>query len=471
MNKIRRHVAGVLAALVLVTSSMWPAREAKAVLPIALVPGVALVFESGTMAASYAASLALIGSVLAYVKFSGDSNNPNAQLRIKISPSAQSYTPAGWTAATTVGGDPHPPQQDSNAPVLKLWLQEVRDFSTGGTSGGITPGQTKQEFETNEKNMAGVANSQYPKDLYYFTYQTPAIDPNGGTAQSAWVFMRHPGIDRPIDGIPYNDVAKAWRYVDYLYDCKKGYWSDEGGPCQLDVEAQVDYPEDGVCEVRKMNGVYQSNRYDPDCNSNKMTNVSGFGTSEIDVTATDRQTKVMGGTDGASIVQWSPGTSGTRYESYGIDMADKLATLKTQDGVPFGQFPTGSGGTGQNGSGWPDDYARAGEAAAAAGQINSHIDALKGSVDGIKDKLTDSQSLNDPTLPAWSDPWGNAFDSLKGWQLPGHTASCPAPSFDWNGHSYAISTHCQLWSDHADTLAGAMVVVWLVAALFLILRA
>lgn len=111
---------------------------------------------------------------------------------------------------------------------------------------------------------------------------------------------------------------------------------------------------------------------------------------------------------------------------------------------------------------FPTDYARQGEAAAAA---NAMTNAL----------LAPSAAPGDPALPdgaQFDDAFfKNTFDGLKGWTVPNHVSSCPQPGFDWNGSSYTINTHCQLWTDHQSAIAAAMLVVWSIAALFIVLRA
>lgn len=110
---------------------------------------------------------------------------------------------------------------------------------------------------------------------------------------------------------------------------------------------------------------------------------------------------------------------------------------------------------------FPSDYARQGEAGAAADKIKT----------AIEDVTKPSDELDDPSSPDWADPWGDSFNGLRGWSMPGHSSQCPVGSFDWDGRIYTIDSHCRLVVDHWGALSASMTAVWLVAALFIVLRA
>lgn len=127
--------------------------------------------------------------------------------------------------------------------------------------------------------------------------------------------------------------------------------------------------------------------------------------------------------------------------------------------------PTASGG------GFPNDYARAGEAAAAAATINAKLDTLH-------HDLSDTATVADPLAvdPATMPSFGTTFDNLKSWNLPAHTSTCPAPDIDLSGvfgagHVYHFDAHCQLIQDHFAALQAAMIVCWSLLAMFVVLRA
>jgi hypothetical protein len=120
---------------------------------------------------------------------------------------------------------------------------------------------------------------------------------------------------------------------------------------------------------------------------------------------------------------------------------------------------------------FPNDYARQGEAQTAANTITPKLDTLH-------HDLTDTVTTTDPTLPTVSDmpTWGNTFDGLLGWQLPGHSSVCPKPTLDLSGvlgagKVFTMDSQCALIQDHFGILQAAMVVVWSIIALFIVLGA
>jgi len=125
---------------------------------------------------------------------------------------------------------------------------------------------------------------------------------------------------------------------------------------------------------------------------------------------------------------------------------------------------------------FPNDYARQGEAAAAASSINSTLGPKLDKLDTDINKITETGAdPADPTVPGdteWNDAFfKDTFTSLLGWRLPAHSSQCPVASFDFNGNTYSINSHCQLIADHFGTLSAAMAVVWTVIALFILLAA
>lgn len=120
---------------------------------------------------------------------------------------------------------------------------------------------------------------------------------------------------------------------------------------------------------------------------------------------------------------------------------------------------------------FPNDYARTGEATAAANILSPKLDLLH-------HDLSDTATVADPLAvdPATMPSFGTTFDSLKSWNLPAHVSTCPAPDIDLSGvfgagHVYHFNAHCQLIQDHFAALQAAMMVAWSLMAMFVVLRA
>lgn len=126
--------------------------------------------------------------------------------------------------------------------------------------------------------------------------------------------------------------------------------------------------------------------------------------------------------------------------------SENTPTVQTQDGQVIPEFK------------FPDDYAR------------------EPTVKEIRDALTQqSTPPADPTAKTESEIgdqfFKTTFDSLKGWTLPGHSSQCPTGSFDAFGSTHVIDAHCTLINNHWGVLQAAMLVVWSIAALWIVLRA
>lgn len=120
---------------------------------------------------------------------------------------------------------------------------------------------------------------------------------------------------------------------------------------------------------------------------------------------------------------------------------------------------------------FPGDYAKTGEAAAAAAGLGAKLDTLHGD-------LTGQTTVGDPTALTAADMpgMGTTFDGIKSWTLPAHTSTCPQPQIDLSGvlgagRVFTLSTHCQLAQDHFPVLQTAMMLVWSISAMFVVLKA
>jgi hypothetical protein len=92
---------------------------ARAAFFVPLLPGIAVAFESGAMAAGYAAAAAMVGAAIAYITFSDDEESASAgkpKMMVRFSPDAPVPTPDGWTPGVD-GSDPVPPTVSPSDPI------------------------------------------------------------------------------------------------------------------------------------------------------------------------------------------------------------------------------------------------------------------------------------------------------------------------------------------------------------------
>jgi hypothetical protein len=76
-----------------------------------------------------------------------------------------------------------------------------------------------------------------------------------------------------------------------------------------------------------------------------------------------------------------------------------------------------------------------------------------------------------PTAQMILSPLIGLFPDLKSFAVPGHSGTCPTPSFDTFGHSFTIDSHCNIFESNRGTIAGFMLLVFAMSALFIILKA
>ena len=227
-----------------------------------------------------------------------------------------------------------------------------------------------------------------------------------------------------------------------------------GQPLLFDVRATTTYIE--VAATRQNTPVETGGA------TTLVTDVSRFaiGSGQLISASSSQQAGYIQAPTGSSVPASSVSPNATNTPS--IVTSSGVTSAGVSGGndysVPTNQMPTTTT--------FPSDYARQGEAQTAA-------NTLKPELEGIKDRLTNSENIEDPTPGQWVDPWGNAFDALKGWQLPNHASQCPTGSFNWpwSNQVMTIDSHCQLANDHLSIVSAVMFAVWSILALRVVLKA
>jgi hypothetical protein len=274
--------------------------------------------------------------------------------------------------------------------------------------------------------------------------------------------------------------------------CPSGY-TVSGSSCVL-ANARAVTP-DNKCDLSRSGTTLTFWSSELDCSGNgRIKGYIGGSPSSFSVAGQDAQGKpvlitITARADGGSDVSYKQQTQDANANSYiqevKLQVAPDGAVLQAQRSGAYGSLsvdpanqtatqtaspntvssPQQSPQTIQ----FPSDYARQGEAMAAANSLAPKLDQLH------QDLTQSSSPPSDPDLPAASDFensfFKNTFTGLLSWQLPGHSSACPTPSFSALGSVYTIDSHCQLINDHWGILSAAMVVVWTLGALFIVLKA
>jgi len=197
--------------------------------------------------------------------------------------------------------------------------------------------------------------------------------------------------------------------------------------------------------------------------------------SEIQIgtkTADGRPQQVSGSisSTGSSIVVKEQGKDGNgdsvvktttyQFDASGNHIGTSVATSSgsLQGGGPNGTYT----GQANNGTTFPNDYAKTGEAQQAANSINNKLDEL---LDGEADMSDVSE------VPEYSSAIDSEFAGLLGWSLPAHTSTCPQGNLDIFGAVIPFNSQCVIMEEVKPELQLASVVMWLIVALFIVLSA
>ncbi len=307
-------------------------------------------------------------------------------------------------------------------------------------------------------------------------------------------------------GRPSGNVCGTNPITIYLFDsqnlapsCPPGYMLS-GSICNLiNARAAV---ADKKLDFKRSGNVYSS----PDVNDADAVTQSLKGaigsSSNVQIVGTDNRGRtilydVIPRSDGGSTVKVqtavadSVGNTGTRTQTFNISSAAivesasqsttaQQLSVNTSTGTGSATATTVAGDVGaaapatqlqpeQQTIVFPTDYARQGEAQSAA-------DTLAPQLDSIKNSLSDSESVPNPSVLTSADMPGfdNTFSDLLSWRLPAHFSVCPQPVLDLSFMglgTHVMNVQCQIMADHGAALRTSMLLVFSIAALFIVLRA
>jgi hypothetical protein len=424
--------------------------------PVGAFVGVPLLFAApvieaaGATFATWAALAAGVGATLFSVKLQDDSGNEF--LRVRLNPNSPAYVPSGWTPAPNSYDDPLPP--GTAAPV----------FSYGGGSTGVSP------FVS---SPAGACNSWLSGCQGGFCGGPYTLT---STANGTCSYT-YPGCGSVCSGSGSYNTAVG---------CPTGY-TFNGSTCNLTSAPSVAYPPDNRCGLKFSAGTMSYDSRDPDCASPSGTspavgqvNLSTDGkTLTVTNTAGTQRVQVAVQTDGSvKITTWTPSsTDPTTTTIQTATVSNPASTPKvttTQQSVTNSTGSTAFTQTSSPGTSndkpitFPDDYSReATQQAVLAklGDVKTSVDNLTKAADAPADPVAlTSDDINGVFFP-------DTFTTLHAWQMPARAVACPTWSFSVFSHSYTIDAHCALIENQRAFFSSIMLLVWSLAALFIVLGA
>jgi len=293
-----------LVAAVLVLLLLGLAVPARALLPIAVGPGVWITFQSGAMATSYATAMALIGSLVWFYE-APQTDGSQSGLRVHLTEDAPQDVPDGWSANADPSLDPSPPSTTSGVTAYTCQgggSPVYNGSSPAGACSAWFQGQFAASLCPTYNPTSGICARSFTYNTtdghgYYYTDKYCTSGPCVGGYNTGELI---PEFSNNLVDYGVLDVGSS-------VSCPTGY-TQSGGSCVVQTPSAVPYPEDGRCLVRLASGVYTNHPRDPDCSNLDGASVSGLGTANY-------QYQTRGGelidvdylTDGSQLITVSAG--------------------------------------------------------------------------------------------------------------------------------------------------------------------
>lgn len=415
--------------------------------PFLFAPPV-LTTATGVALSSWAAIAAGVGALLYSVGL--QDNNGNEFMGVRVNPNAPQKVPSGWTASSTAGADPVPPSSAGAPQVISV---TSFDHTDNGTWASGQASCQQMDGELTEKNLT-VGGCTSP-----ITFSTFAA--NNGTCN----------VHRNCSGTTLADISYS-----YTVGCPTGY-TNNLGICTLSSPSSVPFPADNRCGLTISGGVMSYDSRDPDCTGTPPAGIVKSSDGKT-VTATNagQQIKIQINADNSvTISSWTPSAynpgqtvvNTTTIAAPGSAGSTQITSANqgTVNGTGSSAFSVSPTTTQQS---FPDDYSRE----ATQQSVLSKLGDVKTSIDNL------SKSSDAPTdpVPRTSDDitgvfFPDTFTSLRSWQMPARAVSCPTWSFSVFSQSYAIDGQCTLIEQQRSFFSSIMLLIWSLAALFIVLGA
>jgi hypothetical protein len=256
----------------------------------------------------------------------------------------------------------------------------------------------------------------------------------------------------------------------YTVDCPAGYKNTDYDNCVIDKPQNAIKPADKICEMLKNDkGILAKAANDPDCDS---THAVGAGTANLSLTLPNERLEVSSDADGRVTITQKTYESSTNSTTTSISKTNtsRLATSSSSN-ITSGNTADSSSGSGSDsgsldGTSFPNDYSKSGEAMEAENTINENLKQVR--LDLLHPGDTSDIASQMPT----DNPLSDIFSPLAAFRVPPVLGTCPFDKqFQLFNNTYSFHVACDLVEESFVVIRSAFTLLFTVAALFILLRA
>ena len=415
-----------IVAAFLLLGLIFPIAKSFAVVP-ALLLFVAPAAESTFVPWAAGVGAAAVAALAGWIMLQDPEKPQQKPITIQLDPNKPLITPTGWTSPT------QPPASTPHDNTQEVGCQA--SAGPGESSAPIFMGSTT------DASSACNAACAY----------------GGGTYEGSGIYCSGPP----------SPTGYSWRINVLSRDkpCPTGY-TQNNNTCILSEPEQVKKPPKGKDEIKRDGNVFARDPQQDPADNNPKVEVNGNKISYIADNGEKVEIQLSGSASGGatvthSIPDTSTGTTKVNTTALSNTGATTGVNQQTYQGTGTQQSSTPSTGTT-----FPNDYAKAGEAQAAANSTNAKLDTLHGDLTS-----TANPADGNGTEPTFADATGTAFNALNAWSVPAHISTCPTGTFTAFNQTFTLDAQCTVMEQVKTPLNLAAIVGWLVLALFIVLRA
>lgn len=239
--------------------------------------------------------------------------------------------------------------------------------------------------------------------------------------------------------------------------CNSGYTLDTSytTKCNLSDATLTFKPSDGMCEIRRLNGVFTSSSRDPDCQN---TSITGSGTATLSAVTAGRAVYLATANDDKVSVYTK------EYNEQSNQTITTVANLTSSQIVSLISQTVATGDT--TAVSTVTGTAAGGGGSTTGSALDSSLNVQPGGDESVGISGSATQGVSVPV-----NHTENLLSSLRAWQVPSNSGTCPTANFSLFGSDLVLDKHCSILDANTAVIHQAMAVVFTISALFIVLGA